>query len=66
MQAHIRTAMPTQFSEQEKFASFHSDGQLQDAFTVAGQVISWLYEPVSTIDRVIFRLDDLHNKYTQG
>jgi benzil reductase ((S)-benzoin forming) len=60
MQAHIRTAEPAQFSEKEKFASFHNDGQLQDASTVASLITSWLYAPVFPIDKVILRLDDLH------
>lgn len=55
MQAHIRTAELAQFSEQEKFASFHSAGQLQDASAVANQIINWLYTSPSN-DNALIRL----------
>jgi benzil reductase ((S)-benzoin forming) len=59
MQAHIRTAESAQFSEKEKFASFHNDGQLRDASTVSSLITSWLCAPVFPIGKVILRLDDL-------
>jgi benzil reductase ((S)-benzoin forming) len=58
MQAHIRTAAPAQFSEQEKFAGFYSGGQLQDAATVASQLVEWLFR-LPTTERVVLRLDML-------
>ncbi len=59
MQAHIRSAETTQFSEQEKFASFHTTGQLQAPTTVAKRIIEWLRVPDNLTDRVVLRLNDL-------
>jgi benzil reductase ((S)-benzoin forming) len=58
MQAHIRTADSAQFSEQEKFTNLHNNGQLQEASTVASQIIEWLFTSPST-SSVIVRLDTL-------
>jgi benzil reductase ((S)-benzoin forming) len=42
MQAHIRTAEVTQFSEAEKFAEYYAEGQLQSPAAVADKIASWL------------------------
>ncbi len=53
MQAHIRTAKSAQFSEQEKFAAYHTEGQLQDAETAASRIVAWLAEPTRTTTTVV-------------
>jgi benzil reductase ((S)-benzoin forming) len=58
MQAHIRATKPTQFSEQQKFEEFHSNGQLQEASAVASRIINWL-STSPTIGSVVVRLDRL-------
>jgi benzil reductase ((S)-benzoin forming) len=58
MQAHIRTAESTQFSEQEKFTSLHSNGQLQSAASVANQIAEWLAGSLTT-KGVVLRLEML-------
>lgn len=57
MQAHIRTAEATQFSEREKFAAFHTEGELQSAAAVASRILAWLVAP-STTTEVVLRLKD--------
>lgn len=47
MQAHIRTAEAEQFSERERFAGLHTQGQLQSASAVAQQIWRWLCGPVT-------------------
>jgi benzil reductase ((S)-benzoin forming) len=47
MQAHIRTAEAAQFSERERFAGLHAEGQLQSASTVAQQIWRWLCGPIT-------------------
>jgi benzil reductase ((S)-benzoin forming) len=42
MQTHIRSAEVTQFSEREKFAGLHTEGQLQAPEHVANQIMAWL------------------------
>jgi benzil reductase ((S)-benzoin forming) len=61
MQAHIRTAAPAQFSEQEKFTGFYNNGHLQDVATVASQIIAWLNEPSISSDKVSLHLNDLNS-----
>jgi benzil reductase ((S)-benzoin forming) len=55
MQEHIRTAEFAQFSEQEKFAGLHNEGQLQAPEDVAARILSWLAES-PTAKPVISRL----------
>jgi benzil reductase ((S)-benzoin forming) len=60
MQEHIRTAEVAQFSEQEKFAGLHAEGQLQSPQAVAGKIVNWLtdidsqqvYEPILRLDQL--------------
>jgi benzil reductase ((S)-benzoin forming) len=55
MQAHIRTAEVAQFSEQEKFAGLHAEGQLQSPEDVAIRTLEWLEQtPLPT--QVVMRL----------
>jgi benzil reductase ((S)-benzoin forming) len=56
MQAHIRTAEATQFSEQEKFAELHTDGKLQNPEAVAARILGWLAEPKQPDTSVIVRI----------
>jgi benzil reductase ((S)-benzoin forming) len=56
MQAHIRTAEATQFSEQEKFAELHADGKLQNPEAVAARILGWLAEPKLPDTSVIVRI----------
>jgi benzil reductase ((S)-benzoin forming) len=58
MQAHIRATKSAQFSEQEKFAEFHSSGQLREASSVASRIINWL-ATAPTTGGVVIRLDTL-------
>jgi benzil reductase ((S)-benzoin forming) len=55
MQAHIRTAEAGQFSEAEKFAGYHAEGQLQTPVAVAGRILDWLSQPSASPD-VVTRL----------
>ena len=56
MQAHIRTAEAGQFSEQEKFAAYHAEGQLQTPQVVATRIIAWLQQPSQNHENVVLRL----------
>ena len=42
MQVHIRTAEVAEFSEQEKFARLHAEGQLQKPEVIAERILVWL------------------------
>jgi benzil reductase ((S)-benzoin forming) len=55
MQAHIRTAEPAQFSEQEKFTALHANEQLQSPATAASKIATWLLDtaPTSTQQLVL-------------
>jgi benzil reductase ((S)-benzoin forming) len=55
MQEHIRTAEVAQFSEQEKFAGLHSEGQLQSAPIAANHILAWLLNPYA-VEAVVVRL----------
>ncbi|RZJ89138.1 MAG: SDR family NAD(P)-dependent oxidoreductase [Hymenobacter sp.] len=57
MQAHIRTAEAGQFSEADKFAGYHAEGQLQSADEVAGRITQWLQTSASA--PVVVKLDTL-------
>ena len=56
MQEHIRTAEVAQFSEQEKFAGLHNEGQLQAPEDVAARILSWLEQPKQHETSVITRV----------
>jgi benzil reductase ((S)-benzoin forming) len=56
MQAHIRTAEVAQFSEQEKFAGLHAEGQLQSPEDVAIRTLEWLEQPLLPT-QVVMRLN---------
>lgn len=56
MQAHIRTAEAAHFSEQEKFAAYHADGQLQLPEAVAERILAWLQRPSQDNEHVVVRL----------
>jgi benzil reductase ((S)-benzoin forming) len=55
MQAHIRTAEPAQFSEQEKFTALHAKEQLQSPTAAASKIATWLLDtaPTSTQQSVL-------------
>lgn len=60
MQAQIRTAAAGQFSEVEKFAAYHAEGQLQAPEAVATHILEWQVKAVATDNsRVTLRLTDL-------
>ena len=56
MQAHIRTAEARQFSEAEKFAAYHTDGQLPSPEAVAARLLAWLQNPSEENREVVLRL----------
>ena len=56
MQAHIRTAEARQFSEAEKFAAYHTDGQLSSPEAVAARLLAWLQNPSEENREVVLRL----------
>jgi benzil reductase ((S)-benzoin forming) len=56
MQAHIRTAEAGQFSEAEKFAAYHTDGQLPSPTEVAARLLAWLQHPDQENKEVVLRL----------
>ena len=56
MQAHIRTAEAAQFSEAEKFAGFHAEGQLRSTAAVATDILGWLAH-ASLSKQVIVRVN---------
>jgi benzil reductase ((S)-benzoin forming) len=56
MQAHIRTAEEAQFSEQEKFAGLHAEGQLQAPEEVAARILGWLAAPQQPGAPVVTRI----------
>ncbi|MGI4867359.1 MAG: SDR family NAD(P)-dependent oxidoreductase [Janthinobacterium lividum] len=58
MQAHIRTAAVGRFSEAEKFAGFHSEGQLRDAPSVALRILEWLPVAATLAGDTVLRLPD--------
>jgi benzil reductase ((S)-benzoin forming) len=60
MQAHIRTVESTQFSEQNKFADFHANGQLQSASNVAHRILTLLNNLPATGPAVL-RLESAPN-----
>jgi benzil reductase ((S)-benzoin forming) len=53
MQAHIRTAEPEQFSEQERFTNYYSQSQLQSPIKVAHQICQWLYSPTDEHETIL-------------
>jgi benzil reductase ((S)-benzoin forming) len=55
MQEHIRSAEATQFSERDKFADFHTAGQLQAPDAIASRIVAWLNDPPAT-EPVVLRL----------
>jgi len=59
MQAYIRTAEVGQFSEAEKFAGYHVEGQLQEPETVAERIVHWLSSPLSKDEPLVLRISDL-------
>jgi benzil reductase ((S)-benzoin forming) len=56
MQAHIRTAEAAQFSEQEKFATLHTEGRLRSSEEVAKDILAWLAKPRQPDSTVIARI----------
>jgi benzil reductase ((S)-benzoin forming) len=57
MQTHIRTAEVAQFSEQERFAGLHAEGQLQAPEEAAARILAWLEQP-SPPTQVVVRLSN--------
>lgn len=57
MQAHIRTADVEHFSEKEKFAGLHTEGQLEAPEDVAARLLVWLKQ-LSPPTQVIVRLSN--------
>ncbi|TVT41893.1 SDR family NAD(P)-dependent oxidoreductase [Hymenobacter setariae] len=56
MQAHIRTAEATQFSEHAKFAKLHAEGALRSSTEAAATILEWLAEPVQPGASVLTRI----------
>jgi benzil reductase ((S)-benzoin forming) len=60
MQAHIRTAAAGKFSEVEKFADYHAEGQLLSPLAVAGKILGWLTgDTAQSAGNTVLSLKDL-------
>ena len=59
MQESIRTADEQQFSEADRFAALHREGQLAAPATVAERVVAWLGKPAEVGEGVVLRVDGM-------
>lgn len=59
MQKHIRAADAGSFSEAERFASLHSEGQLLQPEQAAERIVRWLQRPRLEKEEVVLRIAEI-------
>ncbi|WBO83153.1 SDR family NAD(P)-dependent oxidoreductase [Hymenobacter yonginensis] len=59
MQEHIRAAAHEQFSEAERFAGLHLQGELVNPKDAAATIVHWLQQPARPQEPVVLRISEL-------